>query len=60
MRHFLKEKIQKFQVFFQKKVFCAFRALDIAPTLDIPVLFQIVDQYGESNMYLGAFHIWDH
>ena len=38
MRHFLKEKNQKFQVFF-KKVFCAFWALDIAPTLDVPVLF---------------------
>ena len=37
-RHFLKEKNQKFQVFFNKKVFCAFWALDIAPTSDVPVL----------------------
>ena len=41
MRHFLKEKNQKFQVFFfLKKVFCAFRALDIAPTLDFRSCFK--------------------
>ena len=37
MRHFLKEKNQKIQVFFQKKSF-ALLSLDIAPTLDVPVL----------------------
>ena len=38
---FRKKKIQKSQVFFQKKMFCAFRALDTAPTLDVLVLFSI-------------------
>ena len=28
--------------FFQKKMFCAFWALDIAPTLDVPVLFLLI------------------
>ena len=38
---FWKKKIfQKFQ-FFRKKIFCAFWALDMAPTLDVPVLFTI-------------------
>ena len=40
MRHFPKEKIQKFQVFLPNKMFWAFWALDIAPTLDVLVLFQ--------------------
>ena len=39
MRHFLKEKKSKNFKFFLKNVFCAFWALDIAPTLDVPVLF---------------------
>ena len=30
---------QKFQVFFPKEMFCAFWALDIAPTWDVPDLF---------------------
>ena len=34
-----RKKIQKFQVVFSKKVFSAFWAIDIAPTLDVPVLF---------------------
>ena len=38
---FRKKKIQKFQVFFPKKMFCAFLTLDIAPTLDVLVLFEI-------------------
>ena len=39
MRLFLKEKnFQKFQFFFQK-MFCAFWSLDMAPTLDVLVLF---------------------
>ena len=35
-------KFQKknFKVFFSKKVFCAFSALDMAPTLDVLVLFE--------------------
>ena len=46
VRHFPKEKLfRKFQVFFQKKVFCAFWALDIAPTLDVPVLFVQPEPY---------------
>ena len=36
---FRKKKIFKNFKFFFKKVFCAFWALDIAPTLDVPVLF---------------------
>ena len=40
VRHFPKQKIfQKFQVFFPKKMFCAFSALEIAPTLDVLLLF---------------------
>ena len=40
MRHFPKEKfLSKISSFFQKKMFCAFWALDIAPTWDVPVLF---------------------
>ena len=38
---FSERKNSKIQVF-SKKVFCAFGALDIAPTLDVPVLSEIV------------------
>ena len=31
----------KISSFFPKKMFCAFWALDIAPTLDVPVLLNI-------------------
>ena len=55
MRHFLKEKNQKFQVFFQKKVFCAFWALDIAPTLDVPVLFFFFRQTTDVTLYVPLF-----
>ena len=37
---FWKEKFKNFK-FFSKKIFCAFWALGIAPTLDVPVLFHI-------------------
>ena len=40
MRNLLKEN-KNFK-FFLKNVFCAFWALDIAPTLDVPVLFSFV------------------
>ena len=43
------KKNQKFQVFFQKKVFCAFWGLDIAPTLDVPVLFDIIVQNSKNS-----------
>ena len=33
------------QVFSQKKMFCAFWALDIAPTLDVPVLLTFYPNY---------------
>ena len=39
-RHFPKENFfSKISSFFPKKMFCAFWALDIAPTWDVPVLF---------------------
>ena len=59
MRHFLKEKIQKFQVFFQKKVFCAFCALDIAPTLDVPVLFKFPRQEFKMLQIVDFEQNWD-
>ena len=36
---FERKKFFKNFNFFPKKIFCAFRALDMAPTLDVPVLF---------------------
>ena len=51
MRHFLKEKNQKFQVIFSKKVFCTFWALDIAPTLDVPVLLSLALRCKKTNRY---------
>ena len=41
--------------FFSKKVFCAFRALDIAPTLNVPVLFEVFIEIKEFSRPKGTF-----
>ena len=49
---FSERNIQKFQVFFKKKVICAFWALDIASTLDAPVLFLLFRQTIDLIVYV--------
>ena len=58
---------RKIQVFFPKKLFCAFWALDIAPTWDVPVLLEILgtdliikadEHYWFWNVMLGIIVNW--
>ena len=50
---FERKKFFKNFNFFPKKIFCAFRALDMAPTLDVPVLFHSI--YGNGKFQMMSF-----
>ena len=50
---FRKKFFSKIPSFFPKKMFCAFWALDIAPTWDVPVLFKLFSHGWMNSFVVG-------